>query len=373
MTKGRRRSKANFPAHIDKDKLPKGVIFESKGNGFFRIQVIDPDTGKRSYKRLCGADATLNQIWQLAEIKEETKPLCFELLSNDFQASPDWRKLVKTTQDDYEHCHRHICATKTKSGALFGTTPISHWTIGTVLKYRDHRGEESPSRANKELAYIKRVLAWAKLYEKIGSNVANGVPRLTVAPRQHYAEDKDFYFLLDIAKQSAYWYMPYLLIISYECALRLCEAVELNDARELPNGLKIVGRKGSRTNIIEWGDTLKTAWDEAKAKRNAIYAKKSMALPFRPEDRYLFISDKTGDRLKERAIKTAKNRLDNLAKAKAARIGFDYRPFTLHDIKKKGISDDMSANKQDKSRHKTKAMVELYDLSVKTVKPTSDS
>jgi hypothetical protein len=260
----------------------------------------------------------------------------------------------------------HIINTKTKNGVLFGETAINNWTIGTVLKYRDKRGESSPSRANKELAYIKRVLSWAKLYEKIGANVATGVPRLTIAPRQHYAEDKHFEFFLQVARESAYWYMEPLLIITFECALRLCEAVDLTDDRETEQGLKIIGRKGSNTNIISWVKTLRDAWDMAKQKRNQILTRKRLPQQIDPELRYLFISEKTGDLLKEKAVKTAKEKVEKL--------GIHFVPFTLHDIKKKSITDTKGnrGDKKDKSRHKTEAMVELYDLSIKTAKPTSN-
>lgn len=372
--KGRKRSKTNFPAHIDKDKLPKGVYYAVKGDGigYFRLATIDPDTGKRVFKRICDGKATLNQIWQLAERKEDQKELTFKILSDKFQQSLKWRKLSKLTQDDYRFCHNKICEIKTKSGVLFGDTPVKKWESSSLMNYQEKRGKDSPSRANKELAYIRRVLGWGKLYGYLKVNVAEGIEKLEVTPRRHYAEDKDFNFLMTVAKESGYWYMPYVFTLSYECALRLCEIVELTDARELPEGLKIIGRKGSNTNIIQWGTTLRSAWDEAKAIRNKIYAERNMALPFNPEDRFIFISDRTGDPLKERAIKTAKNRIDNLAKEKAAKLGIPFTPFTLHDIKKKSITDDKSVNKQKKSRHKTAAMVNLYDLSVNIAKPTTD-
>jgi len=73
-----------------------------------------------------------------------------------------------------------------------------------VRKYRDKRAEESESRANKELSYIKRLFAWAYEYEKVPINPASGIKKLTIAPRQHYTEDRDYYYLINIARQSGY-------------------------------------------------------------------------------------------------------------------------------------------------------------------------
>ena len=375
MTKGRKRYSEKYPTHIDRDKLPTGIEYIPSGNGFFRVAYYD-DFGKQRYKRLCAGSCTYFQIVKAYEafVTKAQDELTFKMLSLDFQKTRTWRELNTMTQKDYEYCHNKICDTKLGK-YLFGDIPYRLWKTSLVLKYQDFRAEESKSRANKELAYIKRVLSWAKLYEKISENLAEKIPKLHVPPRQHVATEKDFNFLLQTAKESNYWYMPYLITISYECSLRLCEAVELNDSRELPEGLKIIGRKGSRTNIIRWGEKLRSVWDEAKVKRNQIYKTRKMPIPMNPENRYLFISERTGDPLSESSIKTAKDRIDKQAIAKASRLGIDFKPFTLHDIKRSAIShrDGTTAEKLDASRHKTPSMLDVYDVSVKTVKSTTES
>jgi len=40
--------------------------------------------------------------------------------------------------------------------------------------------KSQPARANKELAYIKRIFSWAYEYEKIKTNPTLGVKKLTI-------------------------------------------------------------------------------------------------------------------------------------------------------------------------------------------------
>ena len=362
----------HVPAHIDPSKLPNGIWYDPRGDRW-RTRQLDEATGKAKKIRLCSGQATLSQIWQAFEARQHHATTTFKSLSLDFQKSLKWRELSPLTQSDYRHCHAKICASKTKNGD-FGDQPITKWTTATVLKYRDFRGEDSKSRANKELAYIKRVLSWAMLYELITINPSDGVPKLTVPPRQHYAEDKDYQFLLQTARESGYWYLAPLLTISYECGLRLCEAVALTDACERQEGLRIVGRKGSKTNIIQWGAELKAAWDEAKAKRAEIWQRRKQPSPIDPARRHLFISERTGDPIRESSVKTAKERVDKQAKAKAERLGLPYTHFTIHDVKRRAVSDyrGSTSEKMDASRHKTLGMMQVYDVKEKIVKPTSE-
>lgn len=368
----RKRTSLQFPSHIDGDKLPPNVSYRPSHKRF-RLAYYDDDN-KRRFKNICGAEASLSQIWALVELlDQDSKPaLSFRLLSKEFQKSLIWRDLSILTQNDYLDCHKKICGTKSGKG-LFGDIPMAQWKTSTVLKYRDYRGKQSKSRANKELSYIKRVLAWAKLYEKIETNVADGVPKLSVPPRQHYADDKDFRFLLQVARESGYWYMPYIIELAYECRMRSIEVLDMTDADETEVGLVIRRAKGSRDNVTRWSDTLARIWREAKAKRDGIWSARKIPSPIDPKQRPIFISERTGDKINSSSLKTAKSRIDQQAKEKAARLGVAYTPFTLHDIKRKSITDTKGnrSDKKEASGHRSDNMLDIYDVSRAEVEPTS--
>ena len=179
--------------------------------------------------------------------------------------------------------------------------------MGAVRKYRDFHAEESRSRANKELGYISRIFSWAYAYQKVKFNPAKSIPKLSIKPRQHYAEDKDYELLLQVAKESGYWYMPIAMEIAYLCRMRLSEVLDLTETNALPDGLLINRREGSQSNIVAWTENLSALWQSAISKRNEILMDRHQPLA---DNRPIFISEQTGDILQRGALKTAKKRID---------------------------------------------------------------
>jgi integrase len=339
-----------LPAHIPANKLPPGVWLANGGTGPWMLKRKNMDTGRWQSKRLCSVDSSLAVIWTAFEALNAPLVMTFATLSADFQTSPLWRRLAASTQRDI---------------------PIRNWTIGTVRKYRDIRGEESASRANKELAYIKRIFSWAYEYEKLKFNPADGVKKLTIKARQHYAEDKDYEFMLSIAKASNYWYVPICMEIAYLCRMRLSEVLDLTDANEQPNGLLIKRRKGSRDNVTRWNSRLTAAWQTAISTRNRILAERKQPHPFRPEDRFVFISERTGDRIQVSGLKTALARIGTAAEQAAKEQGIEFVRFTFHDLKRKGVSDT-EGDKLRASGHRTASMLNIYDVKIAEVDAASE-
>jgi site-specific recombinase XerD len=361
--------RAKIPSHIDASKLPTGVWWSGNGNGCWMLK-IKTDAGKWQSKRIAGPQAILADIWQGMAAQKAPLVMTLASLSTEFQDTPIWRRLATSTQHDYQDCHIQICNTPGTTGKL-GDLPLAKWTIGLVRKYRDKRGESSASRANKELAYIKRVFSWAYEYEKTQANPADGVKKLTIKARQHYAEDADYQFMLDVARTTAYWYVPLCMELAYRCRMRLSEVLDLTDANELPEGLLIKRRKGSRDNIVRWTDGLRETWQTAINRRNQILLDRKQPHPIKPDARYLFISERTGDRIQPSSLKTALARIGSAAEQTAAAQGIQWQRFTFHDLKRKGISDT-TGNKQDASGHRQASMLNVYDVKIKTVDPAGE-
>ncbi len=360
--------RAKIPMHIDATKLPTGVWWSGNGNGCWMFK-FKTNTGWKS-KRIAGPKSSLAEIWQAMEMQKAPLVMTFANLSSEFQQTPIWRRLAISTQKDYQDCHVQICHTPITTGTL-GELPLSKWSIGLVRKYRDKRGETSASRANKELAYIKRVFSWAYEYEKTTINPADGVKKLTIKARQHYAKDKDYEFMLHIAKQTAYWYAPLCMELAYRCRMRLSEVLDLTDANELPEGLLIKRRKGSRDNIVRWTEGLRETWKTAIDHRNQILNDRKQPHPIKPDARYIFISERTGDRIQPSSLKTALSRIGLAAEQAATAQGIQWTRFTFHDLKRKGVSDT-AGNKQDASGHRQASMLNIYDVKIKTVEPAGE-
>ena len=367
---GRKRSSVNLPAHINADKLPDRVWFNASGAGKWMLSYYD-EFGLRKNKRICGPDAKLAEIHQAAEAQTETTIATFCTLSLEFQQTHTWSKLSPSTQKDYLNCHQAIVNRAATTGRL-GDVPLTKWTVGLIRKYRDKRAEESESRANKELSYIKRLFSWAYEYEKVPLNPGTGVKKISIAPRQHYAEDRDYHYLINIAMQSGYWYVPPAMELAYLCRMRMCEVLELTDANEQDNGLIIYRRKGSKTNITEWQPRLRKIWDDLKQKRNTILADRKQPHPIRADQRFLFISERTGNKIDISSMQTAMQRINALAESQAKLDGIEFNHFTFHDLKRKGISDTSASERMASAGHRSPEMMKVYDVKPDLVKPTKN-
>lgn len=366
---GRKRSSKNLPAHINADKLPERVWFNVSGTGKWMLNYYD-DLGKRKTRRICGHEATLSEIWQAVEAQQIKTIATFATLSLEFQQTHIWNKLSPLTQKDYLNCRQAIITRDTSTGKL-GDVPLSKWTIGLIRKYRDKRAETSESRANKELSYIKRLFAWAYEYEKVPINPATGIKKLSIPPRQHYAEDRDYNYFLNFARKSGYYYLYYAMELGYLCLMRSCEVLSLNDSHELESGLLIKRRKGSKTNIIEWQPRLRAIWDDLKQKRATILQDRKQPSPIRAENRFLFISERTGDKIDSSTFQTAWQRVMKMAEEQAKKDNVEFQRFTFHDIKRRACTD-YAGNKMAATGHRSEAMMRVYDLSIPQVKPTRE-
>jgi hypothetical protein len=123
--------------------------------------------------------------------------------------------------------------------------------------------------------------------------------------------------------------------------------------------------------VTLWSDNLLSVWNRAKAKRNQILKEKNIVRQINPELRWLFISDRTGDKITSRGLMSAKSRVSILAKTKAEKLCINFTDFTLHDVKRKSISDTVG-DKMAASGHRSQSMMKVYDVSKQKVKPTRD-
>lgn len=367
---GRPRSSTKHPQHIMLDKVPPYVWYNSSGQGKWMQKYFDNDLSKWRSRRLCSSKATLAQIWNAFENTKKQTQVTFLTLSLEYQKTITWNKYMQTTKDDYLGCHRSICKRKISGNQLLGDLPITAWDTVFARRYLDKRLEESVTRSNRELSYLKAICKWAIQYGKIKTNFAESLVKTTETPRQHTPSDKDYGVLLKAALESPYDYMGPAMELAYLCKMRLVEVFELTDARCQEEGLLVVRHKGSRDTINAWNDRLNNAINALITRRAEIFAKRKKSLPENPEEVFLFYSEKTGRRLEKSSFKTAMARIKKLAKEKNP----EFVEFTFHDLKRKGVTDTKGSN-QDKleaSGHRSEQMLKTYDKEVRVVKPTRD-
>lgn len=339
----RRRQKPN-------EKLPP-YVYLKKGR-YVRVH-YDPATQKQREARLCAGTCTVAEVWKAYEGGAVTNDL--NGLAKRFEASPAWAALGKGTQRDYQICGRQVCAHKTNIGPM-GQVALSDWTPGLVRRYVDRRGETSVSRANHDLRWLKRLFAWAHERDYIARNPARGVKILKQEPRQRYVEDTEYAAVLLRAQVSGSSYLAPIMELAYRCRMRLCEVLDMTDADLTDAGVRVRRRKGSKGNITEWSPGLKAAVEVAKRQRTVLIEDRGLTVTeIDPKKRYLFLS-RSGSRLSETTVQTAWQRL----------MRDDPARFTIHDLKRKGVSDT-KGDKLKASGHRSAAMLKVYDVRLDTV------
>jgi site-specific recombinase XerC len=144
-----------------------------------------------------------------------------------------------------------------------------------IARYRDKRQEESPSRANRELAFLSVVFSHA--FELglggVKLNPVKGVKRIKMESRERCPTDAEY---SAVCKQAPQW-LQICMELAYLCRLRWAEVcgTDLNVKHDHSapgvmrqhidddKGLKVIRGKGSKTQWISWTPRLREAVDRA--------------------------------------------------------------------------------------------------------------
>jgi integrase len=346
-----RQRTAKLPRGIKPEALPNYVYFDPAGRGRWILRLYADGKLGRAV-RLCCAQATLREIWDAYE-HATAAPVAdtLQALISQFEQSPTWADLAKSTQEDYRASAHMITSALDKSGTPLGQTALRSWTPGAVRAYVDLRATVSRSRANHELRYLARVFQWGYERDMLAANPARGVRTLKIEPRQRYVNHGEYEAFLEfVAASGRFLYLIPAAELAYLCRLRLCEVLDLQRADCQDDGLFAARRKGSRDALTEWSPRLRAAIDAA------------LALHGNVASLYLIPSASRG-RMREDAFKAAWGiMMREWAKTGAAR-------FTFHDLKRAGVSD-YDGDKLAASGHRSMAMLRVYDVLPSRAKST---
>lgn len=297
---------------------------------------------------LCPADAAVSAIWAAYEKAKENGAAerTLQGLFDEYLGSPTYREKSGSTQSDYAKYARQIGEFPRRDGKPFGSTPLNRITAGIIRQYLDKRAD-APVLANRHLAFMRLVFAWAYERDKLPKNPAKGVRRNTETPRSLYVTDAMYSAVYE--KAGSPWYIRPAMEIAYICRARKSEVLGLTLNDCLPEGLRIRRLKGSKTNVIRWSPRLRAAVDTCRSLDRVVSST-------------LLFADRNGHPITASGFDTAWQRL------MVAHASSGGQRFTFHDLKAKSISDD-DGDKQAGSGHKTAAMVAIYDRKPSTADP----
>lgn len=285
-------------------------------------------------------------LWQKYEAKkaEHNNVMTVSRLWHLFLDSPAFTELAPRTQKDY---HQH----QRKLLAVFGKMRADTVKTEHIRIFMDKRGLESKTQANHELASLSRVYGWGFERGYVKGNPCKGVRKFTSKPRTVYISDEQYAAIYDEATPA----LRVAMEVSYLCAARQGDVLEMVWGDVMDAGLFIEQNKTGTKQIKEWSPRLRSAFQLA---RNTM-----------GENGKYVITNSNGEKVTSRTINKWWDKAKKAAEQKAG------VPFgcTFHDIKAKAISDyeGSSRDKQLFSGHRTESQVLTYDRKVK-VTPTLD-
>jgi len=378
----KRKHNPNIPSHIDQAKIPTGCYFDSTRKKGHWYTIYKNEIGQQKRKRIAGERALMSDLHKAMEEHQGIERNNFDHIAKVYIESHDFKKLMPKTQRDYRHQHKVLQTHMTKLRKPIAFIPLSYWTPPLVQKLIDTIGTtRGPSAARHLLTFIRRVFSWNRLRGNCTTNPATGVERPTERKKQTLPTNTAYYALLNHAikngthgqkhKGSCAHYIWQVMELEYLCRLRGAEVREYTDANVTKEGLVVMRRKGSKGNLTKMNTRLQKVIDHCQTIRQEIYDNKNIPVPMRPEDRPLIVNT-LGEPLKESAYHSAWQRF--ITGAIKQGIIEPSQRFSLHDLKRKGITDTHGdkESKKNAGGHTSDTMLDVYDKSIPEVNPSAE-
>lgn len=364
------------PEHIDPRKLPARCYFDKSGNGhWYTTFKVD---GKPRRKKIAGPKATMADLYKAMELHVGGDIDNLIWLGKKFRESVQYKQISKASQKDWDYCAKVIENHPSKQpGLTMGKGALSAWSPPVSQKLIDQIAEvNGPSAAAHCARYLKRLSGWGVNRGYLQKEIIGKVEMPKERKQRRLPESELTGKLISFAQErgslqphvkgSCSPFIWKALVISHQCRLRGVEVFSLTDDKVLDEGLHCVRAKGSNENITRWSPDLQNAIKSAQDARNAIWSKRRMPVPMKPEDRLIMVNE-SGLKIKSSAWQKAWRRF--MDQAIEAGLITKEQHFGLHDLKRRGVTDT-KGTKQDKmqaSGHKSIAMLDVYDRSIAVV------
>lgn len=389
MTRGRKRKfDPTIPSHIEQSLLPTGCYWNRRDRYWYTL--VGGEAPR--LRRLGGEDALLSDLHHAMELLGGVERDTLDYMLEQHEQSAAFRKLSRATQDDYRHCRKIVNGFMTKLGVSFGKLKRSKVDLPVVQSLVDAIAEgkrshnDSPQRPTPSMAahvqrYLSAAYSWGRPRGLCKFNAAEGVDMPEEVGDARMPDLVTFRAVVALFKRrgmkptrtkgSIAPYLWAVAVIAYHCRARSVEVRTLTDADELQDGVRVHRRKGSFGNVVRWSPELREAWDWLKARRNGIWAKKRLAVPLRPNQRYLVVAE-NGRPVGKSTWASAWRRA--MAIALEQGLITPEERFALHGLKHRGITDTegTKADKQLASGHKSMQMVNHYDHAMPVVDPVPE-
>ncbi len=321
--------------------------------------------------KLIREDDPMSWVWIAWENHKLDKSDTIKWLINKYLRSPTFEQLKPRTKRSYRASADYLINKRLKNGKLFGHITYESVTPGVATKLYDSMMSE-PVIAKHRMQFIRAVYSWGFARDICSSNPIRGA-QATIKKKTStkvYVEDVYYYHALEIARELKSYLYP-MMILAYNCRARVGEisrrefvegnyqdsGIKMSDIND--EGIHIYRSKGSLPEVTLWSDFLREGYDAANAYSKA-QDKKRKIHTLNP-DPYL-IRDRDGAPIKKNAFDSAWQRL----MAKCSATMKDFKRFSVHELKAKGIDD----HKNHASGHKSERAKLTYMRKTKRTEST---
>jgi hypothetical protein len=367
----RLRSK-KYPPHVDPSKLPKRCYWDGVRKHWYTVYEAD---GRQRRTKIADESAKLSDLHKAMELRAGLDVDNLIWLRKKFTESVQYSQLAAKTRAGYDYCASVVEAHPSKlPGMTIGKSPLPAWNPVASQKLIDQiAAANGPSTAAHCYRYLRRLFNWSLMrghikvapLGKIELPKERKLRRLpahdVLARLIPFAQERGS--LPPHTKGSCPPYIWKILVVAKRCRLRGIEIFATTDAEVLEKGLYCKRTKGSRDSITLWSPDLKHAVSAAQADRKAIWEKRGRAIPLQAKDRPLFVGT-SGEQIKAAAWQNAWR--DFMLQAIAAKIITEDDRFSLHDMKRRSITDTKGGRsaKLDAGGHRDERMLDVYDFEV---------
>ncbi len=167
--------------------------------------------------KLGGKKATMTDIeTAYKRITQRENPNSLHYLIDIYKKTESWDRLSPVTQADYEQSEKILVK-------VFGAANMTSITQPHVRQFMDKRGQQSRTRANRELAYLSNICAAAFERGLMPANPCKGIKKFHEAARDYYVPDAHYQAMLE----SSPLVLQVAMEISYCTGLRVTDVLEM--------------------------------------------------------------------------------------------------------------------------------------------------
>jgi len=253
-------------------------------------------------------------------------------LFNRYEAEVIPHKAPRTQKDNRKEL--------AKLRAVFEKMHPSQLTTQHCQQYLDHRGKQSRTQANHEIALLSHICRKAMQWGIITQNPVKGVEKHKIKPRDRYVEDWELDEFLSVASPFLKAYVEFKLLTGLRQGDIL--ALPLNALRD--DGIAVKTGKTGRRGLISWVPELRKAVADLKA----CNTKQGLTL----------VCDRFGKPMNDSAFH---NRLGSCMRKALAETRLKER-FTEHDLRAKHATelDESGGNATDNLLHDDSRTTKTY-------------